>query len=95
MSPSYDRDTLAIHFTWFDKPDDVDAVLPILEAALRPFEARPHWGKVFAMRASELDEIYPKMEDFRRLLSEYDPTGKFRNAFIDSRIFGSLSTIRK
>ena len=40
LSGSYGRDTLAIHFTWRNRPDQVDAVLKHVEAALEPF-ARP------------------------------------------------------
>ena len=28
------------------------------------------------------------MQDFRQLLAQYDPQGKFRNAFLDLNIFG-------
>ena len=46
LSGSYGRETMAIHFTWRNQPDQVDAVLRDVEAALAPFAARPHWGKV-------------------------------------------------
>ena len=38
LSGSYWRRTLAIHSTW--KP-----LLPEIEGALAPFDARPHWGR--------------------------------------------------
>src|SRR5205823_5675351 len=60
MSPQYRRDTLAIHFTW--KPVDVGRVLERLEDALAPFEARPHWGKVFHARG--VGARYERMADF-------------------------------
>ncbi len=49
LSPSYRRDSVAIHFTWVK---DVDAVLPVIaevEERLAPFEPRPHWGKLFGV----------------------------------------------
>ena len=46
LSGSYGRETMALHFTWRNRPDQVDAVLRDVEAALAPFAARPHWGKV-------------------------------------------------
>ncbi len=46
LSPAYGRDSLAIHFTWKNQPDAVDALLDPIEAALAPFAPRPHWGKV-------------------------------------------------
>ena len=37
----------ALHFTWQPDWEAVRAVLPVIEAALAPFEPRPHWGKLF------------------------------------------------
>ncbi|AWW36969.1 FAD-binding protein [Streptomyces sp. AS58] len=83
LSPSYGRDTVAVHFTWVE---DTAAVLPVVrrvEEALDGFGARPHWGKVFTVPASVLRERYPRLADFRALAGELDPAGKFRNAFVD------------
>ncbi|MFC8359800.1 FAD-binding protein [Streptomyces griseorubiginosus] len=82
LSPSYGRDTVALHFTWIA---DTAAVLPVvrrLEEALDPFDARPHWGKVFTTPAEELRERYPRLGDFRKLARELDPGAKFANAFV-------------
>jgi xylitol oxidase len=82
LSPSYARDTVALHFTWIE---DTAAVLPVvrrLEAALDAFDARPHWGKVFTTPAEVLRERYPRLGDFRKLARELDPEGKFANAFV-------------
>ncbi|MFJ2257000.1 FAD-binding protein [Streptomyces sp. NPDC087844] len=84
LSPAYGRDTVAFHFTWVE---DTAAVLPVvrrLEEALAPFDARPHWGKVFTAEASELRGRYPRMGDFTALVADLDPTGTFRNAFVGS-----------
>ncbi|MBS1566722.1 MAG: FAD-binding protein [Bacteroidetes bacterium] len=87
MSPCYRQACTGIHFTW--KPDwpSVRAVLPLLEEALKPFDARPHWGKLFTMQPERLSALYNKMEDFRGLLKQYDPQGKFRNDYLDTYIF--------
>jgi xylitol oxidase len=58
-------------------------LLPILEAELAPFEPRPHWGKLFTIPVDELQSSYERLDDFRGLLSQYDPDGKFRNRFLD------------
>ena len=82
LSPAYGRDTVALHFTWFE---DTAAVLPVVrrvEAALDGFDARPHWGKVFAVPAAVLRGRYPRLGDFRALARELDPAGKFTNAFV-------------
>jgi xylitol oxidase len=87
MSTAYERLSLAIHFTWKADWDAVGALLPRIEAALRPFDARPHWGKLFTMPASEIARVYPRMKDFKALLAELDPGGKFRNEFVDSCLY--------
>jgi alditol oxidase len=88
LSPFYEQDSIALHLTWQPRPDDVLAVLPRIEAALAGFTVRPHWGKLFATSAQELEAVYPKLPDFRRLVQRADGGGKFRNAFIARSIFG-------
>ncbi|MPY48419.1 FAD-binding protein [Streptomyces acidicola] len=82
LSPSFGRDTVALHFTWID---DTAAVLPVVrrvEEALDPYEPRPHWGKIFTVPSAVLRERYPRLGDFRALAEELDPAGTFRNAFV-------------
>jgi len=89
MSTAFGRDSVAIHFTW--KPDwpAVRAVLPAIEAALRPFEPRPHWGKLFTMPSDELRSRYAKLPDFDALVARLDPGRKFRNAYLDLLLTGA------
>jgi alditol oxidase len=88
MSPSYRADTVCIHISWKFEPDSVSDVLPTLEAALAPFGARPHWGKLFVATAQELESRYARLPDFRRLADRMDPRGAFRNAFLSRHVFG-------
>ncbi|GAB2616884.1 FAD-binding protein [Pseudactinotalea suaedae] len=83
LSAAYERDTVAFHFTWFREPEAVHAVLPALERALAPFDARPHWGKWFAMDRSGLEQVFPRIGDFRDLAGRLDPAGTFRNDYLD------------
>ena len=80
------EDIVAADFTW--RPDEpaVRALLPDVEAALRPFGARPHWGKLFTTGADELAQLYPRMADFRELVRRYDPRGAFRNDYLDRTV---------
>jgi xylitol oxidase len=82
LSGGYGRDALAIAFTWKPDPAGVAAVLPAIEAALAPFQARPHWGKLFAAKAEDLRALYPRLPDFLRLRRELDPGGKFWNPYL-------------
>ncbi len=88
MSPCYGRDCITIHFTW--KPDwpAVSKILPNIEKELAPFDACPHWGKLFTTSPSELRRVHKKMGEFIELGNKYDPQGKFRNQFLNQNIFG-------
>jgi alditol oxidase len=90
LSPSFDRDSVAIHFTWVPDWPSVKAVLPIVEAALAPFEPRPHWGKLFTLAPSAVRDAYPRLDDFAALATRRDPGGKLRNAFLDRYLFTSV-----
>jgi alditol oxidase len=87
LSMACQRDSLAIHFTWKPEWPAVQNLLPQIEAKLAPFNPRPHWGKLFTLPAAKLQQAYPKMNDFKALIKQYDPTGKFRNQFIDTELF--------
>jgi xylitol oxidase len=87
MSPCYQQDCVAIHFTWKKDWDSVRQLLPMIEERLAQFDARPHWGKLFTMAPDSLQSLYEKLTNFRQLLDRYDPAGKFRNAFLDRYIF--------
>lgn len=89
LSPCYHRPSVAIHFTWRQDWPAVRNFLPLLEAQLTPFHARPHWGKLFTMPPSHLQSLYEKLPAFQELLHHYDPQGKFRNPFLDTYIFGT------
>jgi len=84
MSPCYDRDTVAIHFTWILDPDAVRPVVAAIEAQLTPLGARPHWGKVFSTPPATVRALYPRWAGFRALAGSLDPGRKFRNEFTDT-----------
>jgi xylitol oxidase len=89
LSPCFDQACATIHFTW--KPDwpAVQKLLAVIEERLAPFDARPHWGKLFTIPPAKLRSLYKKMPDFQQLLISRDPRGKFRNAFVEKNIFDS------
>lgn len=73
---------LAIHFTWHQRPSEVAALLPEIEAELRPFTPRAHWGKVYSTGFDQAAG-FRRLGDFRALMMRVDPTGKFRNNHLD------------
>ena len=83
LSPSYHRDSVTFHFTWVKNEPAVAPVLAQVEQRLLPLGARPHWGKLTSIPASEIVASYPCAPDFAALLRRFDPDGKFRNSFVD------------
>ena len=83
MSPCFRQACVAVHFTWIQNWPAVSKLLPLIERELAPFDARPHWGKLFTTEPERLQSLYEKLPAFRRLLRDYDPRGKFRNGFLD------------
>src|SRR5579859_1115118 len=88
MSMNYEQDSVAIHFTWKREPDAVQQLAAQIEEALAPFEARPHWGKVFHADAAAIAPLYQHHGDFVRLQERLDPRGAFRNAWLKARVLG-------
>lgn len=83
LSPTQGNDCIGIHCTW---TDDVAAVMPVvdrMEQALAPFQARPHWGKLFPTGPARIASLYPKLADFRALRQELDPHAVFGNPMLD------------
>ncbi|MBZ5856805.1 FAD-binding protein [Flavihumibacter profundi] len=89
MSPCYKNDCLAIHTTWKQETEIVNGLLPMVEQQLAPFNARPHWAKLFAMPPAVLQSRIERLSDFKNLVNQYDPNGKFRNDFIHKNLWTS------
>lgn len=49
---------------------------------------RPHWAKAHHLRPDALRKLYPRFDDFVRVLGEVDPEGMFRNEYVQRHIFG-------
>jgi xylitol oxidase len=89
LSPCYQQSCVTIHFTWKPEWPTVSKLLSTIERELAPFQARPHWGKLFTTSPKELESIYKKLPEFVELSKTYDAQGKFRNEFLDTNIFSS------
>lgn len=87
LSPATGRPSLTIHFTWKNEPVAVARLVPQIQAALAPFDARPHWGKVNTMTAADIAPLYPRLTEFAALAERMDPQHRFRNAYLE-RVLG-------
>ena len=88
MSTAVGRDSVALHFTWLPDWPGVREVLPALEAALSPFEPRPHWGKLSTMAPEAIRATYPRLRDFTALMDRFDPGGTFQNDYLRRVVLG-------
>ncbi|HSK35823.1 MAG TPA: D-arabinono-1,4-lactone oxidase, partial [Actinomycetota bacterium] len=82
------RDSVSVHFTWHKHWPAVRPVLADLEAALAPFGARPHWGKLFLAEAADLAPRYERLGDFTRLAARLDPRGVVVNDWLRRHVLG-------
>ncbi len=89
MSPCYRQSCVALHFTWKQNWPAVQKLLPVIEEQLEPYEVRPHWGKLFTMAPTRLQSRYSQLDQFKQLLQQHDPKGKFRNAFLEEKLYRS------
>lgn len=87
ISPCYKQRSMTIHFTWKPEWAAVKKILPEIEARLAPFNAKPHWAKLFTMDPARIRSLHPRMADFQNLVRQHDPQGKFRNQYLDTDIY--------
>ena len=74
MSPASGRDTVYIAAHRYHRQDQVPFLVGIQEA-LRPFDARPHWGKQHWLGPEDLRRLYPRFDDFLEVRRQADPDG--------------------
>ncbi len=89
LSPAYERDTVAFHFTWRRDPSAVLDALAQIERQIRPFDARPHWGKVHRFSPEQLVRAYPRLPSYLEQRRRLDPSGVFGNDFLVSLAQGT------
>ncbi len=86
LSPAHggDRAYLAVHLS----PRHHDPrFFAAIEAALADLGARPHWGKLHGLTATELATRYPRWAAFQEARRRFDPFGTFANDHLD-RVLG-------
>ena len=86
MSPARETPVVGIHFTMNRDWPALRRLLPRIEQVFTPFDVRPHWGKLFRIPAGQVQSAYPRLVDFLELLDDFDPEGKFRNAYLDRHL---------
>ncbi len=54
-----------------------------VEAIMRGYDGRPHWGKLHRRRAADLAPAYPRFADAAAVRDRVDPSGVFANSYVD------------
>ena len=81
LSPAHGRDTAYVAVHVFEGMA-FEAPFREVEAVMREWDGRPHWGKRSFLGASELAPRYPRWDDFAAIRSRLDPDGRFVNRWI-------------
>jgi L-gulonolactone oxidase len=89
LSPAHGRDTAYIAVHVFEGMDG-EAPFREVEALMRGWNGRPHWGKRSFLSARELAPRYPRWEAFAAARAELDPDGRFQNAWA-RRVLGRVA----
>lgn len=81
LSTSSGRDSMYLAFH-VNAQTDHTAYFTAVEAILRRFEGRPHWGKLHTRTAADLAPVYPRWEEFQTLRDRLDPDRVFSNDYL-------------
>jgi L-gulonolactone oxidase len=76
---------IAVHKYYREDPTEYFAGV---EAIMREFGGRPHWGKMHTQDAESLASVYPRFDDFRSVRDRLDPDRVFANAYLN-RVLGA------
>jgi FAD/FMN-containing dehydrogenase len=78
LSPFYLRDSVTVSVSGGPGVDYWNYLLDV-DAILRQFKARPHWGKLHFNTAEDMPALYPRFEAFQAIRRRLDPQGRFLN----------------
>lgn len=86
LSTAYGRDTgyIAVHRYYREDPAEYFSAV---EAIMREFGGRPHWGKMNTRTAADLRPAYPRFDDFVAVRDRLDPARLFANEYL-TRVLG-------
>lgn len=51
------------------------------------YDAKLHWGKYYPLTNSEIEPLYPHLDEFRQICHKFDPKGVFHNEYTQ-RVLG-------
>jgi len=78
LSPFFDMDSVTVSVSG-EPGTDYWNYLRDVDAILRQFNSRPHWGKLHFLSGADVSALYPRARAFRELRRKLDPAGIFLN----------------
>ncbi len=78
MSPFHHQDSITLSVSG-GPGIDYWAYLRDVDAILRRYSSRPHWGKLHFLDTDDVTDLYPRAGEFRALRRRLDPEGRFLN----------------
>jgi FAD/FMN-containing dehydrogenase len=88
LSMCYGRETcsIAVHMRVHEPYEQYFAAV---EAIMRDFDGRPHWGKIHFQGHPTLRRLYPLWDRFQEVRARLDPRGRFSNPYLE-RVLGPV-----
>jgi FAD/FMN-containing dehydrogenase len=80
LSPMHGCDSVSISVSG-TPGTDYWPFLRAIDATLRPFGGRPHWGKLNCFDRQRFHDVYPRFDDFLEYRRTADPRGVFLNDY--------------
>ncbi|WFD35518.1 hypothetical protein MCUN1_002376 [Malassezia cuniculi] len=97
LSHCYGRKTCfigIIQFRPYGMPVAYRKFFERFEQIMRQFDGRPHWAKTHSSYRGELMARYPHMQDWLRVIAEYDPSRMLVNPYIARHLMDEHSVSR-
>ncbi|MDA1013107.1 MAG: FAD-binding protein [Planctomycetota bacterium] len=92
MSSGAAEPSYALSFISYERPTQRQGFQMFAQFLCRSmsvlFDGRPHWGKVCPLTAMDADRLYQELSRFREICRTFDPSGRFRNDWLDDVVFG-------
>lgn len=95
MTSGVGEEYYAVSFISFDHPTEragFNAFADVLcKTTAAMFNARPHWGKICPIEKQSIKRLYPRLNEFREICDDVDPTHVFRNEWVGDLLESNCS----
>mmetsp|Transcript_2246 Transcript_2246/g.2804 ORF Transcript_2246/g.2804 Transcript_2246/m.2804 type:complete len:93 (-) Transcript_2246:65-343(-) len=76
--------------TWFRDLEGVWNALSAIEEVYAPFDAQPHFGKLFRNKPERIQRLLGEnLYNLKKIAAQVDPKEKFKNNFVRRYLYGN------